>query len=49
MRSGVRFYTDGMAEVTIHFPEDDVVCRWCHLFQTSGYSTQSMKSGSGAR
>ena len=33
MRSGgVRFYTDGEATVTTHFPENDVVCRWCHLF-----------------
>lgn len=32
MHGGVRNYTDGKAAVTIHFPEDDAVCRWCHLF-----------------
>ena len=33
MRSGsVRYYTNGTATVAIHFPEDDVFCRWCPLF-----------------
>lgn len=26
---GVRFYTSGIASVSINFPEDDISCHWC--------------------
>lgn len=27
--SGVRYYTTGIAQVKINFPEGEVCCRWC--------------------
>lgn len=28
-KDGVRYYTTGKAIVPVHFPEDQVICRWC--------------------
>ena len=27
--SGIRFYTDLKGKITVHFPEDRVVCQYC--------------------
>ena len=29
MKSGVDFYTKGIAEVSVYFPEDKIACQWC--------------------
>lgn len=26
---GVSFYTQGKAEITVNFPENDICCKWC--------------------
>ena len=26
---GIKFYTTGKAEVTVHFPENEVKCQYC--------------------
>ena len=28
---GVKYYTNGKAEIYIYFPEDQVVCQWCRF------------------
>lgn len=27
--NGVKWYTKGIAEIEINFPENDVTCKWC--------------------
>ena len=27
--NGVSYYTDGFAIIPVHFPEDEVKCKWC--------------------
>lgn len=27
--NGVSFYTTGTAKINVHFPENDVRCKWC--------------------
>lgn len=30
--NGVDFYTKGQVVTEINFPNDDIACRWCHLY-----------------
>ena len=32
MKNGVDYYTKGIAEITVNFPEDKIACKWCPLF-----------------
>ena len=34
--NGVKYYTEGIASVTVHFPQDEVSCNWCPFCRAEG-------------
>lgn len=32
MKNGVENYAHGSVETTIHFPNGEIACKWCHLY-----------------